>query len=102
VELVLKGYLVLRGRKVEKLKGRPFGHSIKKLLDDAINKNGLNLDSKVRSALELLDTPHSKFWSRYPSEEATQIIFIGEFDADVDVLIRTVGAAIYPRVVRRP
>jgi hypothetical protein len=49
VELVLKAYLVLRGRKIEKLKGRPFGHSIKKLLDDAVDKYGLNLDSNVRS-----------------------------------------------------
>jgi HEPN domain-containing protein len=95
VKLVLKAYLVLRGRKIEKLKGRPFGHSIKKLLDDAVDKYGLNLDSNVRSGLELLDTPHSKFWSRYPSEEAAQVILIGEFDADVDLLIKAVGIAIY-------
>jgi hypothetical protein len=62
---------------------------------DAVDKYGLNLDSNVRSGLELLDTPHSKFWSRYPSEEAAQVILIGEFDADVDVLIKAVGIAIY-------
>ena len=63
-------------------------HELKNLLTEAA-QHGLELSSTTRIEIELLDEAHSKFWHRYPREEAKPVFVIDQFERPVGELLRS-------------
>src|SRR5262245_22336780 len=92
IEVVRKAYLAHQGLTEKQLQARPFGHDIKKLLDEAI-KYGLRLSANTRTSIGLLTEAHTKYWPRYPMTRSGNVILIYQFEADADKLFEAVYAA---------
>jgi len=93
IELVLKAYLANHGLTEKQLQAPPFGHDIKKLLDEAI-RYGLRLSANTRASIGLLTEAHTKYWPRYPMTRSGDVIVISQCEGDADKLFEAVWAAL--------
>jgi len=93
IELVLKAYLAHHGLTEKQLQARPFGHDIKKLLDEAI-RYGLRLSANTRASIGLLTEAHTKYWPRYPMTRSGSVILLYQCEGDADKLFEAVWAAL--------
>jgi hypothetical protein len=98
MELALKAYLIARGVSEQDLKNRPFGHNIKKLVDEAVDR-GLTLPPGSRDMIADLggqppgppglDTVAAHLRIRYPG--GGQVFSLGQFEPYMQHLFTAVA-----------
>ncbi len=92
IELALKAYLAAQGVPPSELKNT-FGHDLKELLTEAI-RLGLAIDVPARTEIELLNEAHTKYWPRYPREDAKPVFVIDHFEPYAAELLQLVRSSI--------
>ena len=88
VELVLKSYIALRRDLTQAELRDTLRHDLEKLLKEAI-RFGLPIKSSVRE-IEKLNEAHTKYWARYPKEDAEPAFVIEQFEQSVEELFKAV------------
>ena len=93
VELILKAYIAARCSLTSDELKRDFGHNLEKLLDKAIAEK-LPISASAAGEIKLLNEAHTKYWPRYPREEAKEVFVIGQFEAPIEELFKAVRKAL--------
>jgi hypothetical protein len=88
VELVLKAYIALRRGLTQAELRDNFRHDLEKLLNEAI-RLGLTIKSSARE-IKQLNEAHTKYWPRYPKEDAEPVFVIERFEQSVEELFKAV------------
>jgi hypothetical protein len=88
VELVLKAYIALRRGLTQSELRDNSQHDLEKLLNEAI-RLGLTIKSSARE-IKQLNEAHTKYWPRYPKEDAEPVFVIERFEQSVEELFKAV------------
>jgi len=74
-----------------------FGHDLKRLLDESVEL-GLCIGPLTRTQIELLNEAHTKYWPRYPKQDAKPVFVIDQFEPSAQELFRAVSTALRPSI----
>jgi hypothetical protein len=96
IELALKAYLLFHGATADEIKNPSLRHNLKELLEQAIQK-GLPIGPCTRSELELLHDAHTKYWPRYPKQDANLVFILDPFEPYAVELLCSVATALLSR-----